>query len=334
MTLRALISGPLAAIVLITTDALGAGFSFQDKPGEALDLLKDGRIVARYMYGYDTSSKERREETYKPYLHVFDAAGEKPITKGPGGSFPHHRGIFVGWNKLTVDGKSYDRWHMKGGDQVHKMFLEQKADASGATFTSLIEWAGATAEPILVEERTMRFSPATAPAYVTIDLTTKLKAVGGETVLNGDPEHSGIQFRPAADVKLAETVYLLPKESPDPKKDRDYPWFAENFSLGDKRFAVVYLNHPQNPKDTAVSAYRDYGRFGAFFKDTIPANGEKVLKVRFVVGEGELPDAAAIQKLWNEFAGASEPAPKAKLVPVAKPKAPAKEAPAKVPAGQ
>src|SRR5260221_4164081 len=80
--------------------AADAGFSFQDHPGEYLDVLLDGKIAARYMDAHDNSTPKRREETYKPYLHVFDADGKEPITKGPGGQFTHHRGIFIGWNEI------------------------------------------------------------------------------------------------------------------------------------------------------------------------------------------------------------------------------------------
>jgi Methane oxygenase PmoA len=95
----------------------GAGFSFQDDPGQYLDILLDGKIVGRYMYAHDTSSEAKRVETYKPYLHVFDAEGKAPITKGTGGVFPHHRGIFIGFNKIEFNGKNYDRWHMPGGEK-------------------------------------------------------------------------------------------------------------------------------------------------------------------------------------------------------------------------
>ncbi len=89
-----------------------AGFSLSDDPGVAMDVLADGKVVARYIYAHDASTPERLLETYKPYLHVFDAEGKAPITKGAGGKFTHHRGIFIGWSKLTVGGKQYDRWHI------------------------------------------------------------------------------------------------------------------------------------------------------------------------------------------------------------------------------
>lgn len=321
---RTFILSSLAACLLSYTSsgAPATGFSLQDRPGESLDIRQDGKLVARYMYAYDMSSSARRNETYKPYLLVFDAEGQNAITKGPGGELPHHRGIFIGWNKLTVAGQVVDRWHMKGGEQIHRKFLTQQASPKGATFTSVVEWTGKNQSDVaLKEERTFSIQRAQPPFYSIIDTSSKLIAVGGETVLNGDPEHAGLQFRPASEIERTATTFFFPG-NPDLKKDRDLPWFGGNFTIRGKRYSVVYLNHPSNPKDAAVSAYRDYGRFGAFFKDTIPAGGEKTIRARFLISEGEMPAADIIQKAWNEYAGANEPTPKV-TVRAAKPMKPA-----------
>jgi hypothetical protein len=319
----------LTLFVVATLPAVGGGFSFHDETGQHLDILRDGKIVGRYMYASDKSTPERLHETYKPYLHVFDAGGKAPITKGPGGTFTHHRGIYIGWNKLNVAGKTYDRWHMKGGDQVHEKFLSQKAGDESATFTSLVRWTGDGPGAILEEERTLTFLPAPAPAYAIIEMTSKLKAVGGETKLDGDPEHAGLQFRPSEEVDRKATTYFYPVEKADPHKDKDYPWVGETFTLGGKQYSVVYLNHPENTKDAACSAYRDYGRFGFWFKGTIPADGTQTLRARFIVAEGEMLPVEAIQKARNQFAGTNEPVPVVTKKPAegAKPKAPANPAP-------
>ena len=298
------------ALLPLPLRAAGGGFSFDEHPGQYLDILDNGKIVGRYMTAHDTSTPEKRTETYKPYLHIFDAQGIAPITKGPGGIFPHHRAVFVGWREILVDGKSYDRWHMIGGDQVHRKFLEKKAGAGGATFTSLVQWDGSnSATPILEEERTMSFLTPPAPAYAAVDLKTTLKAVAGDTELGGDPEHSGIHFRPASELDTKQTVYFFPKQNANPHKDLDYPWLAETFALSGKHYSVIYLNHPSNPKGTAFSAYRDYGRFGGFFKATIPKGGELTLRIRLLVVEGNLPPAAMIQDAYNSYAGANDPIP-------------------------
>ena len=295
-----------------TAQAADGGFALQDKPGECLDVTLGGKTVARYMYAFDKSSPQRLGETYKPYLHVFDAEGKAPITKGPGGQFTHHRGIFVGWNQLATGGKSYDTWHMPNSKQVHQKFLKQDASADQATVTSLVFWNDNDGKPLVEEERTMVFRRLPS-GIVAIDLTTRLKPARGDTRLDGDPEHAGVQFRPANEVVAAETTYVFPKEGAQPTKDLDYPWVGETYTLAGKRYSVVDLNHPGNPKATKFSAYRDYGRFGAFFIKDVKADETLELKYRFLVFEGEMPAAAAIQKSWDEFAGAASPTPTPKL---------------------
>ena len=86
-----------------------AEFELKDTEGKYLDILYQGRIVGRYMYEYDRSSKERLQETYKPFLHIFDPKGKAPITKGAGGRYTHHRGLFIGWSKIDLQGTRYDR---------------------------------------------------------------------------------------------------------------------------------------------------------------------------------------------------------------------------------
>src|SRR5438270_638518 len=52
------------AIIALSAPARAAeGFAFQDTPGDHLDVLLDGKIVARYMYAYDKSTKEKLDLT-------------------------------------------------------------------------------------------------------------------------------------------------------------------------------------------------------------------------------------------------------------------------------
>ena len=299
-------------------------FAFKDDPGKALDVLCDGKIVGRYMYAYDTSTPDKKNETYKPYLHVFDAEGKAPITKGPGGEYTHHRGILIGWMKIGFNGKSYDRWHMKGGEQVHQKFSAQKADAEQATFTSTVNWNDEAGKPIIEEARTMTFRRAPAPAYVMIDFSSTIKAPNGDVTLDGDPEHAGIQFRPANEVDRAKTVYTLPGEKVDAHKEKDLPWIGETFSLNGKTYSVVDFNHPGNPTGTKISAYRNYGRFGMFPTAKIKAGETVTFNYRFLVAEGQMPSTAVIQNTGNAFTGQSAATPAALTVKPAEQPAPPK----------
>jgi hypothetical protein len=285
------------------------GFTFKDTANDHLDILMDGRIVGRFMYAHDISTKERRLETYKPYLHVFDAEGKEPITKGPGGHYTHHRGIFIGWMKVTYNGQKYDTWHMPNSDIVTQKILETKGSADEGSFTALIDWITKEGTTIIEEHRTMTFHRGPAPVRVTIDFTTNLKAAAGDLTLDGDPEHAGVQFRPADEVNLTKTRYFFPVEHPAPHKDLDYKWVGETFNLHDKDYSIVDINSPENPKGTHFSTYRDYGRFGAFPKSPIKSGESLVLKYRFLVTDGAMPSAEVIEKSADQFMGASTATP-------------------------
>ncbi len=285
-----------------------AKVELKDTPGDHLDVLVGGKVAARYMYAYDKSTPERLAETYKPYLHVFDAEGKTTITKGGGGEFPHHHGIFIGWNKITgADGKAYDRWHMKGGDIIHQKFTEQNADGNSATFTAVNQWDDGTGKPILMEERTTTVKPGTDGVRLVIDCTFRLENPGnaGDVILDGDPEHAGVHFRPADDVDRLKTAYMYPAKYPKPHEDKDYPWVGVVFTLKDtgKSYGVFEINHPSNPKGTRWSAYRNYGRFGAFPKITLSPGKPVTLKYRFLVGDNTYP-VVPLKSYWDEFSGA------------------------------
>jgi len=286
-------------------------FSWKDKEGDYLDLLFGGRKVTRYIYAYDTSTAQRIFETYKPLHHVFDAS-DNLLTNGPDGMhpyikdkilYPHHRGIFIGWNKLTFGGQQYDLWHMKEAHQVHQEFLELSAGPVLAKAKALIHWNDKKGEPIIAEQRETTVFRQSNPTILLLDFHTELKAVRGDVFLNGDPEHAGFQYRAHDDVakggKEVKAAYLFHKDGIDPKKNYNLPWAAMSYGLNDRRYSVQHINHRDNPKPTVYSAYRDYGRFGAFFKEEIPTGKTLTLRYRIWVGRGEMPKR---QELANKYA--------------------------------
>lgn len=299
---------PVLSLTLLSAliTPLSAQLKIKDTEGKSLDILAGEKALVRYMYEYDTSSDQTKHATYKPYLHVFDADGKSLITKGPGGQFTHHRGIFIGWSKIGFNGKRYDRWHMKDGAIVHQSFKKKEARENMASITSMTQWHDAEKNPILDEERTMTvWTPGQGWARAVIFFRSKLTASHGDVSLKGDPEHAGIQYRPADEVNRKKTVYLFPKEeitTANVKKEKDLAWIAETYWLGDKAHSVVQFNHPTNPKGTVHSAYRDYGRFGSFFEKDIKKGESLTVNYAFALVEGELPARSEIQQASDMYA--------------------------------
>jgi hypothetical protein len=297
-------------------------FSWRDTESEYLDLLFGGRKVTRYMYALDRSTKQRVLETYKTFLHVFDAAGENLLTNGPDGVnpypiesakpeekilYPHHRGIFIGWNRLEFDGKRYDFWHMgeQGRVQKHEKFSELTAGPVLATSNSLVHWNDKDGRMIIAEQRKTTVFRQSEPTILLLEFLTELKAVSGDVLLDGDPEHAGFQYRPhdgiAKGDKDVKATYMFHKDGIDAHKDENLPWAAMSYGLNGKRYSVLYMDCPDNPKPVIYSAYRDYGRFGAFFKKKIDDGDTLTLRYRIWIIEGQMPERIKLANKYSEF---------------------------------
>lgn len=303
----------LAALVLVAATA--PAFSQEAKTpwtqvdGEGFrDVLLDGKTVLRHMNAWDAA---RREETLKPFLHVFDFAGARPITKGPGGQFTHHRGAFIGWNKVTFDGKSYDFWHCKNVERKHMKYLDSSKENTLVTVT---DWPTREGRVVIHETQTVTATKL-ADGALQLDFNFKLEAPNGPVKLDGDVQHAGFHFRAAEEVQKTakETKYTLPEGVKSLLNAKRAPtdvhenanWVVCSFLIGDKRYAVGLFNDPKNPAPLQYST-RAYGRFGAFSKAEVKPEAPLNLRYRIVITDGaaELP-TSEWQKRWDGFVAAS-----------------------------
>jgi len=183
--------------------------------------------------------------------------------------------------------------------QVHQKHERVSSGRRQAEHTAVIHWNDPDGEPVVVERRHITVRRLDDPAIVLLDFRSDLTAVRGDVELDGDPEHAGVQYRAHNDVGAGpnenRAQYLFHAEGIDPRNDKDLPWVAMSHGLAGRQYWVQQMNHPDNPKDTVYSAYRDYGRFGAFFTGTIEKGRTLTLRYRFWIGRGQAPSR-------NEFA--------------------------------
>jgi hypothetical protein len=283
-----------------------------DGPGKAVDIQFGGRKVARFIHG---------EGQFKPYLHVFGEAGELLTNGGldaggkPTGQFPHHRGIFIGWNRIASDLGTFDLWHFNNGGKMEVLqFDKLEGGKDAATLVATIAWRAGKKDALdllLTETRTLRISRPEGKT-TQVDAHFRLKAARALT-LGGDLQHSGIHFRAANGVstRAKETTYVSDPEdkqtkgkdwtAPAPKKDKDgneikpakepvkgdLNWCRLLFPIGERWYAATELNAPSNPVEEL--SWRDYGRFGFFFKRKLAAGESLDLNYRFIVEPAEAP---------------------------------------------
>lgn len=309
-----------ATFAFVSSAHSNDSYHWVDTPGVSTELRFGDRPVVRYMHApLDDSSPEKRAETYKPYLHVFSPNNAKLLTKGPGGLYPHHRGIFFGMSRITYgQGQKCDTWHCSGkAYQSHEDFIVQQAGDKSALLVAKIVWHGAQGEPFAGELRGIKVSQATGGTQ--IDYQSTLEPIGIDAIqLDGDPQHAGVQFRAAqqvADETKGQTYYLRTSgkgapgetrnwdhtnaDAPGNTETTDRPWLAMSLVLDDKRYTVLYIDHPENPKPARYSE-RDYGRFGSYFVAKMTREKPLKIRYRFLIKDGEM-NVEECQSQCDEF---------------------------------
>ncbi len=313
----------LALTLGLFASAAQADFAWKDTEGKHLDLFHDGQPVARYVYeAIDDSSKERREETYKPFCHIYQWwSKDQFLTKGPGGKYTHHRGIYFGFSKVSytdAEGKEHkgiDTWHCRDAHQIHREFSSQKANGKNASITSVIDWMDKAGKPFASEARTMTFSKKGKD--IVVDFTSTLTPSVPEVRLDGDPQHAGFQFRANNEVNDSTknaTYYIRPgtgvgergktinwSNKTDGEATRDLPWKGMCVSVGGKTYTIAYLDSPKNPKPARFSE-RDYGRFGSYFVSKATPEEPLTVNYRLIIRMGEMTPEE-IAKWSKEFVG-------------------------------
>jgi hypothetical protein len=282
----------------------GPAFKWSD-----VELKYGERPVLRYMNAPLDPAK--REETYKVFHHVYSPDGSRLLTKGAGGQFTHHRGVFYGFNKVTYgEGKSCDVWHCsKDAHQAHDTFLGAEEGPVLGRHRLGIRWNGVGKDVFAVETREL--TAWAVPGGILLDFASSLEAKIGPVKLDGDPQHAGFHFRADNEVSAKtskQTVYTRPDGSDKAGATRNWPgnkehvnlaWNSMSFVLDDKRYTAVYLDRPENPKEARFSE-RDYGRFGSYFAATVEAGKPLLVRYRLWIQEGQ-PDVAACAAKHADF---------------------------------
>jgi hypothetical protein len=282
-----------------------------DHPGQAVEVRADGKPAARLVYG---------EGQKKPYLHVYGEAGELLTNSGLGpdgkdfGGFPHHRGIYIGWNNITSDLGAQDLWHLNAKpapQMVVREFIQQEGGKDSARLVIRIDWLANKKDAkgsglLLSETRTLTISRPDGKR-TQVDCRFELRAAR-DLALGGDLQHAGIHFRASNEVhgRAKETSYLAdplnretkgkdyaPVVNPKAKapakaaEKADLKWCRLLFPIGSRWYSALAMNPPGNPVEEL--SWRDYGRFGYFFKKKLQSGELLALDYRFIIAPEEAP---------------------------------------------
>lgn len=273
-------------------------FTFAEPADGETELRLGERPVLRYMHHtFDPATAETYEATKKVYHHAYAPDGSVLLTKGLGGLYPHHRGIFYGFNKVTYGDVACDIWHCPNASQVHEAVEQTVLGPVLGRQRVRLAWRGPDRQPFAVEQRVLT-------AYATregnlIEFASRLTSLVDGLRLDGDPQHAGFHFRAAqevADETKGETIYIRPDGAGEPGATRNWPaqrehanlpFDAMSFVVGGRRYTCAYLDRPENPKEARFSE-RDYGRFGSYFEYELDTGEVLEVRYRLWIQDGEM----------------------------------------------
>ena len=302
-------------------DAAPSVFAWKDSSTpdtKSIDLLFGDRPVLRYVHTpFDGTSEETLDRTQKPFHHVFDPDGSRLLTKGPGGRFSHHRGIFFGHNRIEAEGGPYDTWYGGAGDhQLHTRVLETWAGPVMGGHVVEIHWNTRHGRTLAVERRRV-VAFASPDDEILIEWATTVEAVDAPVgLVSSDCHHGGVHFRAAQEVAENEQAsrYLRPArwaELPADKEVRsdeeaglffgDLPWNAIRYPLGERSYTVAYISDPANPEGAEFSE-RLYGRFGEYFPWQLTADCPMEARYRFWVVADRPVTREQVQRTYDDLA--------------------------------
>jgi hypothetical protein len=316
-------SALLGMLLATAASAAEPTFRFDVVAGRHVDVKHGDRLVVRFVNApRDATNADTHYLTFKPFHHVYDpvdgttclTSDAHPKTKDV--QFPHHRGLFFGFNKITYGEQTADIWH--GTKNVYSTFTRMVgtvADATRASHTAEITWHGPSGDLFATEERTIVVHAS--PAGTTkLDWATTLSTKQPSVRLEGDPQHAGFHIRATQEVAKStakQTVYVRPDGVGRPGETRNWepktkdprtinlPWNAMAVSLvNGQRYTFLRIPHPTNPKETRGSE-RDYGRFGDYFEYTLTPTQPLRLRYRVWVVRGDLT-VERCKELAAEFA--------------------------------
>ncbi|NQU25645.1 MAG: PmoA family protein [Candidatus Nealsonbacteria bacterium] len=280
----------------LSSDPPAGGFAWQDTPGKHTELSYGDRPVLRYMY--EAMDPDDRERTYKVFHHLYNPAGSRLVTKGHGGQYTHHRGIFFGFNRCSYEDGKCDTWHCTGDAYLsHEGIVDQQTGPVLGRHAVKVDWHGPPKKVFAHEQRELTVYDV--PGGQMVEFASRLASNGGTVKVDGDPQHAGFQFRAAQDVAEGDqkaTYYLRPDGKGEPGETRNWPgnkdfvnlpFNAMSFVIEGTRYTAVYIDKPTNPKEARFSE-RTYGRFGSYFVHEIQPDAPLEVNYRIWLQEGEM----------------------------------------------
>jgi hypothetical protein len=238
------------------------------------------------------------------YVHpIYGLDGEVMTDDFPKDHY-HHHGLFWGWPHVTISGKDYDFWKMRGTDIRFKRWKTKEAGKNLAVLSVENEWLVGD-KPVVKEEATLRVNPATTEGRL-INIRLTWTALDQAITLGGaaGKSYGGLSLRFAPREDTVVTVPTGP--TPVDLLITRLPWAdlsAKFEGAKDTSGAALFVDphHPGFPPEWMTRAYGLLAvGWPGVKSQTLESGKPATCNYGLWIHRGRV-DAAKIQSIYDDF---------------------------------
>lgn len=251
-------------LALVTAVPASAQFRFRDVNANSVELSENGAPVFTYNHGMMLKEGTAADRTRCCYLHPVYAPNGVVITDDFPKDHPHHRGISWMWPVVTVDGKNYDLWTIKGILAKFEKFDRREAGKDSAVLAFHEGWW--IGDRKVVEEQ-IEITAHPAPSGATrreLDFQLSFRATVPNVSIRGTDEgnkgYGGFNIRFAPRTGTLINTATLPNTPDSDLKPNQWAELMGDF--GGKPAGARITIDPANPRSPNGWCLRHYGFLG------------------------------------------------------------------------
>lgn len=227
----------------------------------------------------------------------------------------HHHGIWFAWTKTEFEGRAPDFWNMGDGTGAVE-FVALDGHWSGAVHGGFrsrhrhVDLSGNAPKAVLDEAwEVTAYNVGGGPKpYFVFDLVSTQNPAAASTLALAEYRYGGMGFRGHREWKDKGNVFFLTSEGKDRGNGNATRarWCHVGGKVGGRLAGLAVLDHPENfraPQPMRINPDDPFFNFAPsqLGKFEIAPGRPYVSRYRFVVADGS-PDAAEIDRLWNDYA--------------------------------
>lgn len=280
-------------------------FSFRELEGGRLELREGDQPVLVYNHGVQLPPDVPADRARSSYVHPLYGLDGEVLTDDFPRDHYHHRGVFWAWPHVTVDGREYDLWAIKGLRHRFLGWLEKTAEPNRAMLAVTNGWFIGERK-VMAERVKLTVHPARADTRA-IDLDFTWTPVGSAVTLRGAPgkSYGGLTLRVAPGTNTVITV-------PTGVTRRDLtvtrlPWadLTRTWTAGGRTSGVALFVAPDHPDFPPEWLTRHYGAlcigWPGVQAQTFPSGQPIHCRYRLWIHRGQV-DKERLQSAWDSLA--------------------------------